>query len=69
MMWEIEPTKRNIVSLTAKFFDLLGIVSPVTVLFNMFFQELCESRISWDEGLTGELLKKWKNMCSAMSGS
>ena len=55
-----EPTKRSVVSATAKFFDPLGIVSPVTILFKMFAQQLCEARIGWDEPLTGELLKQWK---------
>ena len=32
-----EPTKTN-VSMTARFFDPLGVVSPVTVPFKMFFQ-------------------------------
>ena len=44
-MVDSEPTKRNVVSMTARFFDPLGIVSPVTVLFKMFFQRLCESGV------------------------
>ena len=35
-----EPTKRSVVSATAKFFDPLGVISPVTVLFKMFAQQL-----------------------------
>lgn len=31
-----DPTKRSVVSATAKFFVQLGIVSPITVLFKMF---------------------------------
>ena len=55
-----EPTKRGATSATAKFFDPLGIVSPVTVLFKMFAQQLCEARVSWDEVLIGDLLEQWK---------
>ena len=33
-----ELTKRNVVNMTARFFDPLGVVSPVSVPFKMFFQ-------------------------------
>ena len=68
-MMTAEPTKRSVVSMTAKFFDPLGIISPVIVLFKMFFQDLCESRIDWDEPLSGDLLNKWNQLRSAVSGS
>ena len=38
-MEPLEPTKRNLVSITTKFFDPLGVVCPVTVLFKMFCQQ------------------------------
>ena len=50
-----EPTKRGVVSITVRFFDPLGVVSPVTILFKMFCQQLCEARISWVEPLSGSL--------------
>ena len=37
-MEPLEPTKRNLVSIITKFFDPLGVVCPVTVLFKMFCQ-------------------------------
>ena len=61
-MKNLEPTKRSVVSVTAKFFDPLGIVSPVTVLFKMFTQELCEAGVKWDEALTNDLLVQWKRL-------
>ena len=41
---DCEPTKRSVVSISAKFFDPLGVVSPVTILFKMFCQQLCEAK-------------------------
>ena len=57
-----EPTKRNVVSMTARFFDPLGVVSPVTVPFKMFFQRLCERGVGWDTPLTGDLLREWDKL-------
>jgi hypothetical protein len=64
----LEPTKRNVVSLTAKFFDPLGIVSPVTVLFKIFFQELCVSGVNWDDTLTEEQLERWNQLKKSLGG-
>ena len=68
-MMDSEPTKRNVVSMTARFFYPLGVVSPVTVLFKMFFQRLCEARVGWDDALTGDLLREWNRLLSALQGS
>ena len=59
-MEDLEPTKRDVASATARFFDPLGVVAPMTIWFKMFCQQLCEARIGWDEILTGSLPKKWK---------
>ena len=41
----LEPTKRNIVGVSAKFYDSLGLVSPVTVQFKLLFKALCEAKL------------------------
>ena len=66
VMESSEPMKRGVVSATAKFFDPLGIVSPVTVLFKMFAQQLCEARVGWDELLTGDLLRRWEYLLTML---
>ena len=68
-MENFKPTKRSAISATAKFFDPFGIVSPVTILFKMFAQRLCESRVSWDELLTGDLLKQWNYLLAMLRGA
>ena len=64
----IEPTKRHIISVTAKFYDPLGFVSPVIVQFKILFQELCSSKVDWDEPLSGHLLDKWRTLVSGFQG-
>ena len=55
----LEPTKRNILSLLASLFDPLGLISQVTVSMKILFQEICSSKLDWDETLTGEIKGKW----------
>ena len=42
----LEPTKRNIVSLVGRFYDPIGVLSPVVVSFKILIQEICESHTS-----------------------
>ena len=46
------------------FFYPLGVISPVTVLFKMFFQCLCEVRVGWDAPFSGDLLREWNKLLS-----
>lgn len=62
----MEPTKRNVISLVSKIFDPLGILSPVIIPFKVFFQELCQSKVTWDEVLGEDLQKKWKDLLNGL---
>ena len=64
-----EPTKRSVVSISAKFFDPLGIVSPVTILFKIFCQQLCEAKVGWDEPLSGHHLENWVRLLTMLRGA
>ena len=64
-----EPTKRSIVAIATKFYDPIGFVAPVIICFKTLFQELCASKIGWDEPLSGELLSKWKQLVSGFRGA
>ena len=62
----LEPKKRNVVKVSASFYDPLGYMSPVIVLFKLFFQELCKNKIDWDEIFEGELRMKWNKLVSGL---
>ncbi len=68
-MENFEPTKRNLVSITAKFFDPLGVVSPVTILFKMFCQQICEAKLGWDDPLSNPYQEKWTQLLSMLKGA
>ena len=59
---DTEPTKRNVVSIAAKFYDPPGFLSPVILQFKLFFQELCKRQMGWDDCLEGELMKWWQKL-------
>ena len=52
-------TKRNILKISASFFDPLGLVCPVVLQAKLLFQELCELMVDWDEVVDGDVAKKW----------
>ena len=56
---DVEPIKRHVVAIVGKFYDPMGFLSPTVIQFKMFFQQLCQSKLAWDQPLTGELLNKW----------
>ena len=66
---ELEPTRRNIVGLVARFYDPLGVISPVTVQLKIFAQELCGAKLSWDEQITGSLIAIWKKLVAGLQGT
>ena len=41
---KVEPTKRNVISTVSKFYDPLGVISPIVVQFEILFQELCKEK-------------------------
>ena len=52
---ELDPTKRNIVSLVRRFYDPFGYLSPITICFKVLIQDLCELKIDWDQPLDGTI--------------
>ena len=62
----LQPTKRNVVSLIGRFYDPLGFLAPFTIRFKILFQKLCQSKLSWDDDLSGELLEEWNRLLAAL---
>ncbi|XP_036345881.1 uncharacterized protein LOC118755141 [Rhagoletis pomonella] len=59
-----EPTKRSMLSTTAKIFDPLGLVSPSVVLFKILLQETWCQGVDWDTKLPPTLSDHWKKILS-----
>lgn len=50
-------TKRSVLKVTAKIYDAMGFLSPLTVEMEILFQELCIEKTNWDIELKGESLR------------
>ena len=48
---ELPLTKRSVLSVVARLFDPLGLLSPIIVPLEVLFQELCVSKCGWDSPL------------------
>lgn len=59
---DLQPTKRNLVSLIGRFYDPLGFLAPITIKYKILFQRLCQSKVGWDCDLPGDLLKEWETL-------
>lgn len=66
---QLDPTRRNVVSLIRQIYDPLGFLSPVTIRFKTLMQELCKAKRGWDQPLEGELLNKWNHLVNDLKTS
>ena len=52
-------TKRDVLRVSSKIYDPLGLITPVTIRAKIFLQELWELKYAWDEPLPEPLIAKW----------
>ena len=55
----IIPTKRNILSLMAKFYDPIGLIQPIIIKLKLLFQEVCVTHADWDMEISEQLKDKF----------
>lgn len=58
--FELNFTKRNVLSLIARMFDPLGLISPFTMYAKILFQEIWRLGLGWDEILPHDLKEKFQ---------
>lgn len=65
-MKDSEPTKREVLSTIAQLYDPLGLVSPVIVQAKILMQQLWLLALGWDDVITPDLHRKWKEFCQRL---
>ena len=66
---KVEPTKRNVISTVSKFYDPLGVISPIIIPFKILFQELCKEKRDWDDPLEGSCKSTWHKLVAQLQAS
>ena len=57
-------TKRDVLRLSSRIFDPLGLIIPVTVKAKLFMQSLWKAKLDWDEILPDEMSRKWTEIAT-----
>ena len=57
--FNIEFTKRAILSIIARIFDPLGWISPIIISAKLLLQEMWRLNLSWEEPIPNNLAKQW----------
>ena len=60
-------TTRNELRMVAKIHDIIGVVSPVVILFKVFFQKLLEAKLGWDKKLPALFESEWDNLLELLA--
>jgi hypothetical protein len=54
-------TRRGILSIVSSIYDPLGFVSPFIFSAKILLQDLCRSKLGWDDPVPEDALRRWKN--------
>ena len=57
-------TKRNILSIIAKSFDPLGLLSPMLMVAKIVLQKLWQLKLNWDQPIPSELSEIFHHFCA-----
>ena len=61
-------TKRKLLNVAARFYDPLGLLSPLILPFKCMFQEICQLKVERDEALPEDLTSRWKELVEDIEG-
>ena len=64
---ELILNKRTVLKVVAKFYDPLGLISPLFITIKTLFQDLCRLKIGWDDPLDEELSLRYSQWLSDLS--
>ena len=64
---ELILNKRTVLKVVAKFYDPLGLISPLFITIKTLFRDLCKLKIGWEDPLDEELSLRYSQWLSDLS--
>ena len=64
---KLEMTKRNILRVSAMFYNLLGLICPNVLQFRLIFQSLCAKKVQWESPLPLHYPVQWKKLLNNLT--
>ncbi|XP_052743984.1 uncharacterized protein LOC128199256 [Bicyclus anynana] len=64
---ELKCTKRNMLSIIAQLFDVLGLIAPVILYAKLLIKELWLQKIDWDDDPPHQITQSWSRFQSELS--
>ena len=58
----LKPTKRNILRISAMFYDPIGLISPIILQFRLIFHKICTGKYDWDTELPSNFVTLWNEL-------
>lgn len=60
-------TRRTMLSFSASMYDPLGLLSPITVIGKMLFQDATRLKLNWDENILADMSRRWREWLASLA--
>ena len=58
----LKPTKRNILQISAMFYDPVGLISSIILQFRLIFYKICTGKYDWDTDIPSNFVTFWNKL-------
>ena len=56
----------NILRISAMFYDLLGVTSPLVMRTRLLSKNICKEKLYWDDIIPEKFAKEWNNLLNSL---
>ena len=56
----------NVLKILAIFYDPIGVLQLIMINFKILFQQVCRTKIQWDEEITSDLRQNWDKILNTL---
>lgn len=62
----LHATKRDVLKVLAKFYNPVGVLQPILINLQIFFQQICAGNFNWDDEISIDLKADWEETMNAL---